>query len=155
MKIPPSMAEELQAWNNGAGIDLESWTSCLGSFSMAVGYASIFWPDFVVFEDYILRDGFGISGLRGFEEAYPEDPRAIEAVMNHLHISDIHVGCEDLTADKAQVLGETLRSIYTLKLAGEFPDRPCRVEFYQPEDIENLDDYQITFWQEKHEKDTP
>ena len=38
-----STKSELAAWNNGAGIDLESWTGCEGRFALAVGYAAIFW----------------------------------------------------------------------------------------------------------------
>ncbi|MBA2378018.1 MAG: hypothetical protein H0V76_00410, partial [Blastocatellia bacterium] len=83
MKTPESMQEELSAWNDGSGIDLESWIGCLGSFSLAVGYASIFWPTFVNFEDYILREGFSVDSLKGFEEACSGDKRAIESVMNH------------------------------------------------------------------------
>jgi len=41
----------LAAWNNGDGIDLESWVANEGNFSLAVGYASIFWPAFTLFED--------------------------------------------------------------------------------------------------------
>jgi hypothetical protein len=52
MEIPESMKSELAAWNNGAGIDLESWTGCEGRFALAVGYAAIFWPEFVEFEGY-------------------------------------------------------------------------------------------------------
>ena len=53
MNIPESMSEELQAWNNGKGIDLESWVGCSGSFSLAVDYTTIFCPNFIEFEDYI------------------------------------------------------------------------------------------------------
>ena len=66
MKIPESMRDELSAWNNGAGIDLPSWVGCQGNFSLAVGYATIFWPEFVEFEGYILRQGFSERSLRGF-----------------------------------------------------------------------------------------
>ena len=52
------MKTELAAWNNGQGIDLESWIACVGSFSLAVGYLSIFCPEFVEFEGYILRKDF-------------------------------------------------------------------------------------------------
>lgn len=148
------MAKELEAWNEGSGIDLESWIGCEGSFSLAIGYASVFWPTFVVFEDYILREGFSLDSLRGFEEAYSGDRLAVERVMNHLHISDIHhAGCEDLTLDKAILVGETLASIYRVKLAHDFPDRPCKVDFYQPDDPENLDEFEISFWQVKHESE--
>ena len=56
MDIPQSMKAELAAWNNGNGIDLESWISCEGRFSLAVGYASVFWPAFTLFEGYIVSD---------------------------------------------------------------------------------------------------
>ena len=30
--------------------------------------------------------------------------------------------------------------------------KPCNVEFYQPEDQTLIDDYQLSFWQKKHEE---
>ena len=54
MNTPESMQAELATWNNGAGIDLEGWISCEGRFSLAVGYASIFWPAFTLIEGHIL-----------------------------------------------------------------------------------------------------
>ncbi len=151
MKVPSSMREELGAWNDGSGIDLEAWVGCEGSFSLAVGYTSVFWPTFVIFEDYILREGFDLEALRGFEESLSGNKRGVETVMNHLHLLDIHhLGCEDLTADKAEMLGETLTSIYKAKLAYDFPDRPCRVDFHQPEEAEDLEEFEISFFQLKH-----
>ena len=155
MDVPESMKEPLAAWNSGGGIDLESWVACEGSFSLAVGYASVFWPAFVVHGEYVFRQGFSQDSLSGFEREYRGDRRAIEAVMNHLHISDLqHYGCEDLTLVKVLVLGETLRDVYETKLARDFPDRPCRVIFEKPEMIDDLESYQISFWQIKHETKT-
>jgi hypothetical protein len=67
MNIRESMSAELGAWNNGAGIDLESWIGCEGRFSLAVDYATVFWPQFVEFDGYILREGFSEQSLRSFE----------------------------------------------------------------------------------------
>lgn len=146
------MAAELQRWNNGEGIDLESWINCSGSFSLAVGYITIFWPKFVEFDGYILRDGFSEDALRSFESADGYDRTAVERVMNHLHIADIqHFGCEDISRDKIQVLGSTLHEIYTARLKAQFPQTPCIVEFYQPEDGDDLLGYQISFWQERRD----
>jgi hypothetical protein len=73
--------------------------------------------------------------------------------MNHLHITDIHyTDQKNVTEDKIVFLGNTLKEIYEVKLASDFPDRPCVVEFHQPEDRTNLVDFQISFWQVKHEK---
>ena len=52
METTQSMKDELAAWNNGAGIDLESWVGCEGRFALAVGYAAIFWPVFVEFDGH-------------------------------------------------------------------------------------------------------
>ncbi len=152
MEIPESMKAELGAWNNGAGIDLESWVGCVGGFALAVGYVSIFWPEFVEFEGYILRKGFSEKSLRGFESQQGCTRGATEWVMNHLHIASTHhSGRGDMTRDKVALLGAVLKEIYEAKLQRVFPDRPCVVEFYVPEDKDDLMQYQISFWQKAHE----
>jgi len=152
MNIPESMKDELGAWNNGKGIDLEAWVGWQGNFRLAIGYAPIFWPKFVAFEDFILRDGFSIESLRGFEAREGTTPKAVEWVMNHLHIADIHYGCPDISRDKLIILGSMFKEIYETKLKHDFPDKPCIVEFYQPDDTDDLIEYQISFWQAKHEE---
>jgi len=94
MKIPDSMKSELAAWNNGAGVDLWTWVGCQGNFSLAVGYASVFWPEFVLFDGYILQEGFSEASLRGFGKGKDTNRKAVEGVMNHLHIADLqHYDC--------------------------------------------------------------
>ena len=152
VEIPPSMKAELAAWDNGQGIDLESWTGREGNFGLAVGYATIFWPRFVEYEGYILRAGFLESGLRGFEAHFHGDRRSVEAMMNHFHIADIqYEGCPDVTKDKLLCLGTTFKEIHEAKLSWQFPGRPCRVSFHIPEDESDLHAYEITFWQLAHE----
>ena len=87
MQIPESMKAQLGAWNSGKGIDLVSWVGCQGSFSLAVGYSTIFWPGFVGYNGYILREGFSKSALEDFEVQNKGNRQAVEAVMNHLHIA--------------------------------------------------------------------
>ena len=87
-----------------------------------------------------------------FENQKGSTPKSVEAVLNHLHIEDIqHLGCEDISADKLLALGNVLKEIYQAKLSWQFPDRPCIVEFYVPDDKDNFIDYQITFWQRAFE----
>jgi hypothetical protein len=155
MNIPESMKSELAAWNNGAGIDLEPWIGCEGRFALAVGYATIFWPEFVLFEGYILRKGFAESSLRGFERSESQSKinrKSVEWTMNHLHLAGIqHNGCEDASKDKLLLLGDILKEIHQAKLLWQFPDNPCTVEFYIPDDNEDLEQYQLSFWQKCHE----
>lgn len=152
MKIPDSMKSELAAWNNGAGIDLGTWIGCEGDFTLAVGYASVFWPEFVLFEGYVLREGFSESSLRGFEAQNDINRKSVEWHMNHLHIVDIqYCGCAGASKDKLVLLGNALKEIHEAKLLWQFPDHPCSVEFYIPDDEEDLMQYQISFWQKRHE----
>jgi len=72
--------------------------------------------------------------------------------MNHLHIADIQFyGCPDGSKDKIFLLGKILTEIYLAKLLWQFPDHPCSVEFYTPDDRDDLMEYQISFWQQSHE----
>ena len=150
------MQAELAKWNNGNGTDLETWVGCMGNFSLTVGYTTIFWPEFVEVEGYIFRGGVSLSALIKNLRQYEKDPRyskkSIEWVMNHLHVVDIHYGgCEDVSSDKLVIIGNTLKEIYSAKLKSQFPNNPCTVEFYIPEDINDLSEYQVSFWQTKHE----
>jgi hypothetical protein len=154
MDLPESIQKELASWNNDAGIGLDAWTGCEGRFALAVGYSSIFWPEFVEFEGYVLRKGFAEPSLRGYESQKNSTRKSVEWTMNHLHIADIqHVGCADMTRDKLIYLGQVLHEIYEVKLKFQFPDRPCIVKFYCPSNADDLFEYQISFWQKAHEPD--
>jgi hypothetical protein len=149
------MAGELAAWNNREGISLEGWIGCEGNFRLAVGYISIFWPQFVAFEDYILVEGFTEEQIRGFESQKEATAKTVEWVINHVHLDSIqHLGCPDISSDKLVLLGDRLREIYQAKLNWQFPERPCVVEFYQPEDPDSFAEYQLSFWQKKHDEKT-
>jgi hypothetical protein len=117
---------------------------------LAVGYATIFWPEFVEFEGYILRQGFSERSLRGFEQKHGADKRSVERVMNHLHIADIqYYGCPDASIDKIVLLGNVLTEIYRAKLKLRFPGLECDVEFYVPDDPNDLIQYQLSFWRRR------
>ncbi|MDB6175156.1 MAG: hypothetical protein JWL59_4467 [Chthoniobacteraceae bacterium] len=148
------MREELSEWNAGKGIDLGSWTSCSGAFRLAVGYAEYFWPEFELVGEYITRAGKTPEEVQQWEAGSKGNRRAAEATMNHMHLVDINYhDLENLSVDLVIRLGAVLREIYEAKLRWQFPDRPCTVVFYVPEDPEALDAYEITFWQKSHESE--
>jgi hypothetical protein len=156
MEPPESMRAELRAWNNGKGIDLESWIGCEGGFRFAVGYTAVFWPRFERRGPYILREGTPDEIIRGFEQQDNSSHASVEAVLNHLHLKDIqHAFCEDVSSDKLIFLGHVLKEIYEAKLAWQYPDSPCEVNLYFPDDREDLWEYQITFWQRKWRNEAP
>ena len=154
--IPESLKPELAEWNGGKGIDLESWISCSGSYKLAVGYAECFWPEFVLVEDYIVRAGMTVENIREWEAASESgDRQRIEATMNHLHLDGINYSDnEHLSEDILLRLGSVLAEIYDAKLSWQFPDRPCTVSFFIPEDRDDYSGYELTFWQKAHELPT-
>jgi hypothetical protein len=154
---PQDMEKELGDWNNGAGIDLAGWLNAEGNYRLAVGYTTVFWPKFKLLNGYIVPEGTSEESIAGFEQTTASDRRAVEWVLNHVHLIDIHYPDvpTGATPERFVWLGNTLREIYSAKLAWQFPDRPCEVEFLIPEDPNNLDAYQITFWQKAHAVPNP
>lgn len=140
-----ALIPELSAWNDGGGIPPDEWISCVGNYELASGYSLIFWPSFVRFEGYVLREGFVEGSLRGFEAMTSHNRSAVENVMNHVHIADIHCNVE-ATEDQLRYLGRVLKEIYAVKLAQQFPDLRFEVSFNDEPGLD-LIDYQLSFWQ--------
>lgn len=137
---------ELPAWNDGNGIDAESWVGCVGSFELAIGYSLIFWPSFVRIGQYVVIAGVDKSAIKSWEDARKYNRREIEAVLNHVHIADLHGNDSPLSEAQARFIGRTLKSIYEVKLASEFRDTPFEVMFNDEPSLDIMD-YQLTFWQ--------
>ena len=100
----------------------------------------------------MLREGFSEEALRGFKqqpnsiEASVDTVRAsVEAVMNHLHIADIHCNVQPTEA-QLRYLGRVLKDIHDVKLRRDFPDLRFVVSFSDEPNLD-LTDYQLTFWQ--------
>ncbi|MGN6496911.1 MAG: hypothetical protein ACTHK5_06160 [Tsuneonella sp.] len=140
-----ALIPELPKWNNGAGIEPHAWIECVGNYELATGYSLVFWPRFVRFKGYVLRDGFSEESLRGFEQVTGNNREAVEAVMNHVHIADIHVNV-DITEAQARYLGRVLRDIHRVKLQHDFPELRFEVEFNDQAGL-IVDEYELTFWQ--------
>ena len=148
MEIPASMRTELAVWNNGAGIDLDAWIGCMGNFSLAIGYSTVFWPSFSEVDGYVVRTGRTAESIKPWAAREGATRQSVEAVVNHLHLADIqHLGCPDCSADKLVALGQVLKEVYETKLAHQFPGRQFCVSLEVPEDPENFEGYEITFWQ--------
>ncbi|MEM1066123.1 MAG: hypothetical protein AAF771_12260 [Pseudomonadota bacterium] len=155
-EIPVSLRNKLGAWNNGNGVGLADWLSLTGTYGLAVGYADLFWPEFYCYGPYILHVDRGFSGLEAWERKLGKNGRAIEAVVNHVHLADLlSPEDDDCTADKLSFLGRIMKEIYEAKLDWQFPDRPCVVKYDEPEPDGDLLDYKITFWQKSWERDFP
>ena len=142
-----ALIPELKDWISGGGCSAREWVECVGNYPLAIGYSFIFWPSFVRFERYVLREGFSEGALRGFESNPGVGRTAVEWVMNHVHMADIHYNAKP-QPNEAQLryLGRILKEIHEVKLRADFPDLRFEVEFYDKPGID-LIDLQVSFWQ--------
>jgi hypothetical protein len=78
------------------------------------------------------------------------DKKRVEAVMNHEHILDIFSRShhERPTREVVVYIGRLMKDILQTKLGRDFSDRTFVVEFVE-DGVEDLADYQITFFQDR------
>jgi len=143
-----NLIPELKDWNDGNGIDIRSWIGFTGNFQEAIGYSVIFWPTFVEIEGCIVREGIPRDNVLLWLKHFKGDRERVEAMVNHLHIEDLHYnGCKDSSPDRLSYLGRLLEEIYDCKLKRDFPNKTFNVLFEEPENKEDLLEYILTFYQ--------
>ena len=129
-----SLVPETKTWANGEPVSLDHWIWAVGSFEQMIAYGELFWPDFVEHDGCILRAGFAEENYRGFMQQTGGDKRAVEAVINHVHISDLISKPEGPSEEQAVYLGRLLQEMWQAKLEREFPGRAFTVRFDADDD---------------------
>ncbi len=137
---------ELSQWNDGQGISPRHWIAGIGTYEHAIGYAQIFWPEFIEHDGCVLFADFSEDSYRGFLRQTHGNRKAVEAVMNHRHIVDLFPNAEK-TREQVLYLGRLIREIWECKLRRDFPDRKIIVSFAEAPDVDLLD-CEVTFFQE-------
>jgi len=140
---------ELKDWNNGGGIDIDSWIQCEGDHKHLIGYARFFWPSFIEHDQCVFfHEGFDKETYLAFMARHKNDRTAVEMVMNHVHVLDLFSRShhEMPTESVVSYIGRQLKEIWGVKLQHDFPDRRFVVSF--PEDKEaDITQAEITFFQ--------
>lgn len=142
---------ELKDWNHGKGISIDSWISCVGNIELAIGFAHLFWPEFIVHNDCVFyKSRFTEESYKSWlESGFAENYGQIEATLNHTHIFNLFSNdkTESTTLEQVIYLGNQLCEIYKVKLKNDFPDRIFEVAFNGDEIYEELTDYELNFYQ--------
>jgi len=147
-----ALIPEMRTWNNGKGIDIDSWIQCMANHKILVGCSRILWPSFVEHDDCILLGGsVGGSADKATYEAFLKqangDKKTVETTMNHVHV--LHLFATELpTRELVLYVGRLMKQIWQVKLGHEFPGRRITVSFPDEDDLELLD-YEITFFQDR------
>lgn len=150
-----SMQAELQQWSehNHDDYELTDWLAAVGNFDLAAGYAALFCPNIIELDNCLLTIVDTMDEADAQEIRKQKDKKALERDWNCVRLWDFHPAIteRELTAEKAVFIGQRLQHIYTARLMMLFPDYPCRVEFHQPENPDDVYDYFLSFWQIIHE----
>ena len=150
---------EIKDWqkHNGDKFDVEDWIAIEGNIKLAIGYSSIFWPDFIEHENCVfLKSHFSIANYNEWKNVdYIEYFSQIEYVLNHIHILDLFAEEQgkqsEISKDQIIYLGIVLREIYETKLRTQFKDKTFIVTFNGNEDPGDLTDYELSFHQLENE----
>lgn len=144
------LVPEIREWNEGGGIRIQDWISCVGSYEHAIGYCTLFWPKFVLHDGCLLRDGFTLENYEGFLVQTNRDKQAVESVMNHFHLTDLFPHKDDSpTKEQLIFLGRVLKEMWQAKVQSEFPELKVTVHFKE-KNIEWPLDYMLTVYQERN-----
>jgi len=143
-----ALIPEMKNWNDGKGIDIDSWIQCMANHKVLVGCSRILWPSFVEHDGCILLgDSVDEARYQGFLKSARGDRTVAEATMNHQHV--LHLFATELPT-RALVLyvGRLMKEIWEVKLRHDFPNKKIKVVFPDGDDLE-LIDYELTFFQER------
>ena len=148
---------ELKDWKkkNGESFDIQDWIACEGNIKLAIGFSSIFWPDFLEHDGCVLlASRFSLKSFNDWTKAeYVMHYGQIESVFNHSHLVDFFSweNQKEINIDQIRYLGNMLKQMYQSKLKSDFPEKVFEVAFNGDEDYEDLYDYEITFYQPQND----
>jgi hypothetical protein len=146
MTTASDLLPELQAWNEGRGIGPLDYVFSVARPDVTVALVELFWPPFVEFEGYVLREGFDEEILRSWEARPGIKRENIEAAINFLDVGLLFANSKEaesaLLDARMAFVRATLSETYTAKLARDFPDNHFEVVL-----IDDEDDFAISFFQ--------
>lgn len=146
MTTASDLLPELQAWNEGRGIEPLDYVFCIARSDVTVAFVDLFWPRFVEFEGYVLREGFDEKTLRGWEARPGIKRKNIEAAVNFLDVGCLFANSKEpesaLLDARMDFVFATLSETYAAKLARDFPTHQFKVVM-----IDDEYDFAISFFQ--------
>jgi hypothetical protein len=123
------------------------WLWFAGTAGQAVAYAELFWSAFVEYEGCVLLAEPDSAKFRDWMASTGGDRRAVEAALNHRHVTDLFGGRgAEMSREQVVYLGRRLRDMWAAKLARDFPGRRF-VDSFPEDECESLQDYEVSFYQ--------
>lgn len=135
-----------QEWKKANGDDFSLWDYLFGvaNVEIALGFAKLFWPDFVEYEGGVfLSESFDIDIYKQWQAKLGNDIGAIERAINHQHLDDLLPGAEEVGIDNLLYLGQTMAEMWENRLRLLYPERRFHVASIRDEQTVTVSFYQL------------
>jgi hypothetical protein len=136
--------------------DMELFVAQKLSPDLAIGFTSLLFPEFHLFDDCVFRSD--VTSVQAIIEQWKTATKgnlaAVERVCNHVHIVEDNrfPFTWKLNDQNLEFFATVLKLSWKTSLELQFPDRTFIVDLNHDSDAK---DYIITFWQPKHDRNNP
>lgn len=131
MSAENSKLPRFERWRQSFGGSVGIWDYAAheGGTTLALAFASLFWPRLVEVEGCVLlAENLRLTSFRQWRERLGDQREAIERTVNHVHLWDLfHPASEDVPASELDHLADVLGATWRVALAQQFPDRTGEV----------------------------
>lgn len=131
MSAQNSNLPRFEEWKRSFGGSVSMWdyVAQRGGTTLALAFASLFWPQLVEVEDCVLlAENFRPGTFQHWRERLGSQREAIERAINHVHLWDLFPpASEDVPAAELDHLADVLGATWRAALAQQFPDRTGEV----------------------------
>lgn len=125
--MDPRGLPQLSEWVTGAeadGYHLQGFMSANVSVAEAAALADLYWPKFVEYRGSVfLGFKFDRNAIDHWHDHLSGDRRAVEAVVNHVHLWDYFVVALESEYAALPELAESIAVIWRAAVREAFPDR--------------------------------
>ena len=125
MKLDFSGLPQVQAWSAGdEDFSLSGFVMANVTVAEAAVLSALFWPDFVEFQGCVFLDfKFEEKGVNSWLDRLKSDLRAVEAVVNQVHLWDMFAPTSPEEYKVLSQLAGRVSDIWRAAVRHAFPDR--------------------------------
>jgi hypothetical protein len=109
------------------GLDIWNFLNARADIELAASFTKLFWPDFIEVEGCVLlKRAYSPEAFHDWLERYGGDTRAVEALLNHVHIKDLFLNPpkgKEHSEQLYEYLAEALIFGWKQILTSSYPDK--------------------------------
>lgn len=127
----PEFARWRSGFKGGRPVSLWDYAAHHGGATLAIAFASLFWPRLIdVSGCVVLVERYDAASFREWQAKFGDDRRAIEEIVNHVHLWDLFSSeTEEVPDAQVEQLARTMARTWEMALADQFPERDPEVIF--------------------------